>query len=203
MYIYIYATPFSMDPGFTAVRGWHIYPKLSCWEGGATAWPGTGRAPPGLAAPRRGGGARGLAEGAAPFRSPWGSRSDLVFLGGNRIIHQGFLGGAKWIWPIHSMAVVLDMASSSHFHVPSSLRLEPLAQKLIRAKTDSGIDEGLGDSQPSTLVVKTVLGSRCWLVGEFTTHFSTYFSGDWDVHWGYDLAFDPWPYPFCGVQHPQ
>ena len=21
-----------------------------------------------------------------------------------------------------------------------------------------------------------------------------YFSGDWDVHWGYDLAFDPWPH---------
>ena len=21
-----------------------------------------------------------------------------------------------------------------------------------------------------------------------------YFSGDWDVHWGYDLDFDPWPY---------
>ena len=21
----------------------------------------------------------------------------------------------------------------------------------------------------------------------------SYFSGDWDVHWGYDLAFDPWP----------
>ena len=20
-----------------------------------------------------------------------------------------------------------------------------------------------------------------------------YFSGDWDVHWGYDLEFDPWP----------
>ena len=19
------------------------------------------------------------------------------------------------------------------------------------------------------------------------------FSGDWDVHWGYDLGFDPWP----------
>ena len=28
-------------------------------------------------------------------------------------------------------------------------------------------------------------------VGEFTTHFRTYFSGDWDVHWGYDLGFDP------------
>ena len=24
-------------------------------------------------------------------------------------------------------------------------------------------------------------------VGEFTTHFRTYFSGDWDVHWGYAL----------------
>ena len=26
-----------------------------------------------------------------------------------------------------------------------------------------------------------------WLVGEFTTHFRTYFSGDWDVHWGYGV----------------
>ena len=24
-------------------------------------------------------------------------------------------------------------------------------------------------------------------VGEFTTHFRTCFSGDWDVHWGCDL----------------
>ena len=24
-----------------------------------------------------------------------------------------------------------------------------------------------------------------------TTHCRTYFSGDWDVHWGYDLDFDP------------
>ena len=30
-----------------------------------------------------------------------------------------------------------------------------------------------------------------WLAGEFTTHFRTDFSGDWDVHWGYDLDFDP------------
>ena len=30
-------------------------------------------------------------------------------------------------------------------------------------------------------------------VGKFTTHFSPFFSGDWDVHWGYDLDFDPWP----------
>ena len=27
-------------------------------------------------------------------------------------------------------------------------------------------------------------------VGEFTTHFRTCFSGDWDVHWGYDLGFE-------------
>ena len=25
----------------------------------------------------------------------------------------------------------------------------------------------------------------------WTTHFRTYFSGDWDVHWRYDLDFDP------------
>ena len=37
-------------------------------------------------------------------------------------------------------------------------------------------------------------GIPFWLVGEFTTHFRTYFSGDWDVHWGYDLDFDPWPF---------
>ena len=29
--------------------------------------------------------------------------------------------------------------------------------------------------------------------GRCTTHFRTYVSGDWDVHWGYDLGFDPWP----------
>ena len=29
----------------------------------------------------------------------------------------------------------------------------------------------------------------------------TYFSGDWDVHWGYDLGFDPWPY-FCSSPIP-
>ena len=40
------------------------------------------------------------------------------------------------------------------------------------------------------------VGQNQWYrfgVGEFTTHFSRDFCGDWDVHWGYDLAFDPWP----------
>ena len=36
-------------------------------------------------------------------------------------------------------------------------------------------------------------GMPFWLVGEFTTNFRTYFSGDWDVHWGL-RAFDPWPF---------
>ena len=44
------------------------------------------------------------------------------------------------------------------------------------------------------VVVKTN-GIPFWLVGEFTTYFRTYLSGDWDVHWGYDSDFDPWP---CG-----
>ena len=27
----------------------------------------------------------------------------------------------------------------------------------------------------------------------FTGRCTNHFSGDWDVHWGYDLDFDPWP----------
>ena len=34
------------------------------------------------------------------------------------------------------------------------------------------------------VVVKTVLGYHFGGFGEFTTHFRTYFSGDWDVHRG-------------------
>ena len=30
-------------------------------------------------------------------------------------------------------------------------------------------------------------GIPFWLVGEFTTHFRAYFSGDWDVRWGYGI----------------
>ena len=48
------------------------------------------------------------------------------------------------------------------------------------------------------VVVKTT-GIPFWLVGEFTTHFRTYFlvGIEWDVHWGYDLDFDPWPCVFA------
>ena len=43
--------------------------------------------------------------------------------------------------------------------------------------------------------IKTVLGSH-FGVGEFTTHFRTYSSGDWDVHWGGNRDFDSWPNMF-------
>ena len=39
------------------------------------------------------------------------------------------------------------------------------------------------------------------MVGEFTI--LVYFSGDLDVHWGYDLDFDPWPNGCgCGSKFP-
>ena len=46
------------------------------------------------------------------------------------------------------------------------------------------------DFHQLAVVVKAVLGSH-FGAGEFTTHFRTYFSGDWHVHWG--TGFDPWP----------
>ena len=36
-------------------------------------------------------------------------------------------------------------------------------------------------------------------VGEFTTHFRAYLSGDWDVHCGYDLDFEK-PMAKCGAK---
>ena len=39
--------------------------------------------------------------------------------------------------------------------------------------------------------LSTPMGSH-FGVGEFATHVGTYLSGDWDVHWGYDLGFEPW-----------
>ena len=40
------------------------------------------------------------------------------------------------------------------------------------------------------------------MVGEFTTHFRTCFSGwiESDVHWGYDLDFDPWQTGLPGAE---
>ena len=41
------------------------------------------------------------------------------------------------------------------------------------------------------LAVGQTMGSHC---GVSAPPILIYFSGDWDVHWGYDLDFDPWPY---------
>ena len=50
-----------------------------------------------------------------------------------------------------------------------------------------------------TTVQVGINGQNQWYhfaVGEFPTHFRTYFSGDWHVHWGCDLGFDPQPCHF-------
>ena len=44
----------------------------------------------------------------------------------------------------------------------------------------------LQGSQQSAHHAAALLASRLG-VGEFTTHFRTYFSGDWNVHWGYGV----------------
>ena len=91
----------------------------------------------------------------------------------------------------------------------------------------SGVEEVLYASKTPSAVT----GFRPWLrvktmgshfgVGEFTTHFRTHFSGDWDVHWGWEtrypgehqyrwqmdvhppqnraIGYAPWPCPFCGT----
>ena len=72
------------------------------------------------------------------------------------------------------------------------------------ARGDSARDPGAGTGWICSEATHAcrIFGCGCqnrfgipfWLVGEFTTHFRTHFSGDWDVHWGYDLDFDPWPF---------
>ena len=89
-----------------------------------------------------------------------------------------------------------DSASSRVARVGAGL--QELLQKhqtveQLRALTKSVVTR---DSEKVDLavVVKSVLRSHSG-VGEFTTQFRTYFSGNWDVH-GCSLevrAFDPWP----------
>ena len=49
------------------------------------------------------------------------------------------------------------------------------------------LETGAGGLQgwPELAVVVKPNGIQFW--GRCTTHCRTYFSGDWDVHWGYDL----------------
>ena len=54
-------------------------------------------------------------------------------------------------------------------------------------------------------------GIPFWLVGEVTTNFRTYFSWDWDVHWGYGLlthglvlfSMSVWSFSIWGPFHGQ
>ena len=36
--------------------------------------------------------------------------------------------------------------------------------------------------------------NQCYLFGRGAPPILVYFSGDWDVHWGYDLDLDHWTY---------
>ena len=50
--------------------------------------------------------------------------------------------------------------------------------------------------KPSTphTVTQMAVGQNQWYhFGVGAPPILVYFSGDWDVHWGYDLGFDPWP----------
>ena len=61
-----------------------------------------------------------------------------------------------------------------------------------KGRDSAGIEKPLAATM--WLVVKTVQGVPMLVgIGEFTTHSRTDFSGDLDVHWGYDFGFDPWP----------
>ena len=50
------------------------------------------------------------------------------------------------------------------------------------SKGGAGVVSGV----PMWLRLSKPMGSH-FGVGEFTTHFRTYFTGDWDVHWGYGI----------------
>ena len=58
-------------------------------------------------------------------------------------------------------------------------------QAKIKIKKDPGFAPRLF----SLLFYDMAVGQHQWDlgVGEFTTHFRTYFSGDWDVHRGYGI----------------
>ena len=72
-----------------------------------------------------------------------------------------------------------------------SARLEPQVDATCRGLRAELCLETQVSCADVAVVVKTS-GIPFWGIGgEFTTHFRTYFSGDWDVHWGYDLDFDP------------
>ena len=80
---------------------------------------------------------------------------------------------------------------AKHLLVPSACQpLSPASGIHVRTRgrsRSSGLELAL---RGIWLWLSKPMGSH-FGVGEFTTNFRIYFSGDWDVHWGYDLDFDP------------
>ena len=46
-------------------------------------------------------------------------------------------------------------------------------------------------------------GIPFWLAGEFTTHFRTYFRGDWDVYWPLTHGHGEWESGRCAIHLPR
>ena len=92
--------------------------------------------------------------------------------------------GCKTSPLVHSNATPVSLSLGRDFFL----------RELTKGSTQTS--DGLGkQGQPDVAVVVKPMGShfgRC-------THFRTYLSGNWDVHWGYDLDFDPSP---CGGSTP-
>ena len=80
---------------------------------------------------------------------------------------------------VHGWEVSQDLPISPKSPLtPRSAPRSPPPEKKHRGRQVRAWDEG-----GHTKAVR-----KTWLwVGEFTTHFRTYFSGDWDVHWGYGI----------------
>ena len=138
----------------------------------------------------------------------------------SHVCHKGVLmienGGKKWGW-INSgfQLIVAHLFPCGKDHLGGFPQWSHVKDLLISphlrvaAKNRHKDADGLKSGYPWSIwivdlavVVQTVLGSHFGL-GEFTTHFRTYFSGDWDVHWGYDLDFDSWPLAFGLALRPE
>ena len=76
---------------------------------------------------------------------------------------------------------------------PSLPPCELLLQVARQVVKTGGMQEGpLKNERWDAWQTKLNLGIlECWCLYLSSTSSGFYFSGDWDVHWGYDLAFDP------------
>ena len=97
-------------------------------------------------------------------------------------------------------AIGLDLSTLFFFGKSRCFPLNPQKVKLFAGFNTNHVCLPFSTTDPSfCFKLHKALGQNQWYhfgVGEFTTHFRTYFSGwiESDVHRGLtDLAFDPWP----------